>query len=216
MSGWSTRRSYDLIAAAYRDQFHDELDKKPFDRGFLDLVASTAGKNGWFVDLGSGPGQIGSYLASRGLRILNVDVSFEMLRQAGTSQVQADMRALPFRTGSIAGIAAFYSLVHISPVDLAGTVGELSRVLSPGGCLAVTTHVTAPPGSEKLPEAPLHVDQMLSSPVDLDFFFYSAGELGSVLTRNGCRLLESTERDPYHPDIEAQTRRAYVLAQKAV
>lgn len=98
MPGGSTRRSYDRIAAAYRDQYHDELDKKPFDRDFLDLVQSAAGKDGWFIDLGSGPGQIGTYLASRGLRALYVDISFEML--IGREHLASRQTCGPYRSGA--------------------------------------------------------------------------------------------------------------------
>lgn len=144
MPGGSTRRSYDRIAAAYRDQYHDELDKKPFDRDFLDLVQSAAGKDGWFIDLGSGPGQIGTYLASRGLRALYVDISFEMLSWAGTSRVQADMRALPFRSGSVAGIAAFYSLIHIA------VGGACSN--QPSAIRTIPTSKSKPAGRTYLPK----------------------------------------------------------------
>src|SRR6266568_2072968 len=62
----ATHRSYDRIAAAYRNRFEYKLDDKPFDRSSLDAIAAVTSGRGWVVDLGCGPGQIGAYLARRG------------------------------------------------------------------------------------------------------------------------------------------------------
>ena len=104
----ATRRSYDRVAARYMERFEHELDGKPTDRGFLDNVATANRRNGWLVDLGCGPGQIGAYLAAKGLRIVSVDLSLEMFRVASpllrkSARLQGDMRALPFANNSIAG-----------------------------------------------------------------------------------------------------------------
>jgi SAM-dependent methyltransferase len=218
-----TRRSYDRMAPAYREHFAHELEHKPFDRTFLDNVAAVIDRSEWLMDLGSGPGQIGAYLATRGARILSVDASLAMLREAavlvpGRICVQADMRVLPFASSSVGGIVAFYSLIHIPPDELAATLNELHRVLRTGGHVALTTHVTSPPnrGALRRQEGSLvvHVEEMLSTPVSLDFFFYGLAELVPCLEDTGFSLVESSEREPYAPAIEAQSRRAYVLAEK--
>jgi SAM-dependent methyltransferase len=217
------RRSYDRIAASYRERFEGELEAKAVDRSFLDAVSDVSPRNSWVVDLGSGPGQIGAYLASHGLRIITLDISFEMLRQcqdllAGSCQIQADMRSVPLRSGSIGGIVAYYSVIHIPPAEVAGAIAEMRRVLTPGGHVAITTHV-APPADragrvEELPTGGLHVEEMLDASVDLDFFFYGVGRVTSALEEGGFRIIRSFERDPYAPEVEIQTRRAYVLARK--
>jgi ubiquinone/menaquinone biosynthesis C-methylase UbiE len=219
----ATRRSYDRIAARYMERFEHELDGKPFDREFLDNVAAANRRNGWLVDLGGGPGQIGAYLVVKGLRILNVDLSLEMLRVAAnllgeTARLQADMRALPFADNSIPGAIAFYSLIHIPPTELDGTLGELGRVVAAEGHLAVTFHVTPPAEADHgaaVADAALHIDEMLSEPVDLDFYFYESERIAAGLEAAGFEILQCTVRDPYRPEVEAQTRRAYVLAQKS-
>ena len=219
----ATRRSYDRFAARYLERFEHELDGKPFDREFLDNVAIANRRNGWLVDLGSGPGQIGAYLAAKGLRILNLDLSFEMLCRASTflrksSRLQGDIRALPFANNCIAGAIAFYSVIHISPTELDSALAELGRVFAAGGHLAVTFHVTPP--AEAGPEAAvrdaaLHIDEMLTESVDLDFYFYRSERIVGGLEATGFEILQCTERDPYGPEVEAQTRRAYILAQKS-
>ena len=161
ITGMETRRSYDRVAPAYREHFARELEHKPFDRTFLDSVAALIDGAEWLIDLGSGPGQIGAYLAARGARVLSVDLSLAMLREAaalvpGGNRVQADMRALPFAASSVGGIVAFYSLIHIPPDELAATFNELHRVLRLGGHVALTTHVTSPPdrGAARQDESP--------------------------------------------------------------
>jgi SAM-dependent methyltransferase len=220
----ATRRSYDRIAVSYRERFEHELDDKPFDREFLDAIAASVTGRGWVVDLGSGPGHIGAYLSRRGVPIVSLDLSSQMLRQSrtvvpGGSPVQADIAALPLHAGSVSAIVAFYSLIHISPTNLDGALAELRRVLKPGGLLAITTHVAAPPhgvvSSQARIEGSLHVEEMLNAPVDLDFFFYGAHRLRPTLEHAGFTIRRCAEREPYPADVETQTRRAYVLAEKS-
>jgi SAM-dependent methyltransferase len=164
------------------------------------------------------PNQIGAYLAWRGLAILSVDVAHEMLQHASVLlpdrvQVQADMRALPFADASVAGIVAFYSLIHIPRSELMTTLAELRRVLDRRGVIAVAVHAALPGNQMDQAMPVLHVEQMLSEPVDLDFHFYPAESLGAAFQSVGLNLVRATERDPYDKDVEAQTRRAYVPAQ---
>jgi hypothetical protein len=49
--------------------------------------------------------------------------------------------------------------------------------------------------------------------VSLDFYFFETEEMKGYLTQAGFELEEVIERDPY-PDVEVQTRRAYVFARK--
>jgi ubiquinone/menaquinone biosynthesis C-methylase UbiE len=206
------------------ERFEHELDDKPFDRAFLDNVATENRRDGWLVDLGSGPGQIGAYLAAKGVRVLNVDLSLEMLRVAANvlreaARLQADMRALPFVDNSVRGAIAFYSLIHIPPTELDGTLAELGRVVAAEGHLAVTFHVTPPAeahhGAAVVGEAALHIDEMLTEPVDLDFYFYDSEQIAAGLEAAGFEILQCNVRGPYGPEVEAQTRRAYILAQKS-
>jgi SAM-dependent methyltransferase len=219
----TTRSSYDRVAARYLERFARELDEKPFDRDFLDDIAAASRQHGWVIDLGCGPGQIGAYLAAKGLRVLSVDLSLEMLcvastLRAGATRLQADMRGLPFADNSIAGAVAFYSLIHIPPTELAATLAELQRVLITGGLLAATVHVT-PPNDRARPgaatdDAALHIDEMLTERVDLNFYFYGTERIATALEEAGFGDVQATERTPYGPDVEAQTRRAYIVAQK--
>jgi len=199
--------SYDRVAPRYVAKFANELDHKPFDRRFLEAMAS-AHRGGWLVDLGCGPSQIGAYLADRGAAILGIDLSWGMLREAHALRpdavcVQADMRALPLADGSVHGLVAFYSLIHISPAELRSTLRELHRVSAAGGRIAIAVHI----GSESR-----HADEMLGEPVNIDFYFFDPDQLVRDLESAGFTIESREERDPYPGGVEADTRRAYVVA----
>jgi SAM-dependent methyltransferase len=139
--------------------------------------------------------------------VLSVDLSLAMLRHAHALRpdavcVQADMRALPLASQSMAAIVAFYSLIHIPPADMAGTLREIRRVLSPSGRFALAVHI----GSETV-----HQVEMLGEAVDIDFFFFEPDGLARDLIEAGFTIREQKERDP-NPAVEAETRRLYIVA----
>src|SRR2546426_6754022 len=53
---------------------------------------------------------------------------------------QGDMRTLPLSDASLAGIVAFYSLIHLERGAAGGVLTELTRVLIPGGLLLLAFH----------------------------------------------------------------------------
>jgi SAM-dependent methyltransferase len=54
-----------------------------------------------------------------------------------TGLVQADVRALPFEEGFFDGVVAFGILAHLRANELVAALGQLARVLRPGGLLLV-------------------------------------------------------------------------------
>ncbi len=90
------------------------------------------------VDLGCGAGR---YLAEIGVPVVGVDASRSMLELAarsGRPLASGDLEALPFASGTIAGGFARNSYLHLPKDRLAGAVGELRRVLWPGGLVFMT------------------------------------------------------------------------------
>jgi len=128
------RDSYDTVAGRYEATFLDELAAKPADRdrlaGFAALVDDPV------LDLGCGPGQIGLAVARAGRRVCGVDLSPAMAglaaaRLGGASA--GDLRALPIRSGSVGGVVAYYSFIHLRREEQAAGWAEVARVLRPGG-----------------------------------------------------------------------------------
>jgi SAM-dependent methyltransferase len=113
-----------------------------------------------------------------------------------------DLRALPFESGALAGIAAFYSIIHVARGEVVDALREMGRALRPGGRLLLAFHV----GSEVR-----HVEDLWGEAVALDFVFFEVGEMRGYLEAAGFEVDEIVEREPY-PEVEVQTRRAYILA----
>jgi SAM-dependent methyltransferase len=205
------KRSYDRVAENYAQQFRDEMDKKPFDRKMLDWLAEKVSGLGVICDMGCGPGQIARYLHRQGVNVCGVDLSPAMVQQA-----QGLNPDIPFQRGdmlslagvadnSYGGIAAFYSIVHISRQKIVPALQELKRVLRPNGVLLLTFHIG---------QGIKHLDEFLDKEVSLDFFFFETEEVKDYLRTAGFKLEEAVERDPYSEEVEYQSRRAYIFARK--
>ena len=204
-----TRKSYDEVAAEYVERIASELAQKPLDRHLLNRFAEETRGRGVIADLGCGPGHVARYLHEMGVEVYGVDLSPAMVQCArelnrGLDFRVGDLRALDFSDGALAGIVAFYSLIHVEPVDLPRTLREFYRVLCPDGILFVGFHV----GSEVL-----HLDELWGHKVCLDFRFFQPADIVARLSEVGFRVLESVEREPYE-GAEHPSRRCYLFARK--
>jgi ubiquinone/menaquinone biosynthesis C-methylase UbiE len=201
---------YDRVAEDYAEHFRDEMDNKPFDRKMLDWLIEKVGGLGVICDLGCGPGQVARYLQDHGAKACGVDISSGMVEQARKLNAdiafeQGDMLGLSnVADNSYAGIAAFYAIVNLQPSSLAQALREMRRVLREDGVLLLTFHI----GQEVK-----HLDEWWGKEVSIDFFFYETEKVKDALGDAGFVLDEVIERDPY-PEVEYQSRRAYIFARK--
>ncbi len=203
--------SYDSVAEEYARRIFDELQYKPLDRQLLDRLADGIEEGGIICDLGCGPGQIARYLHERGARVIGVDLSAQMIAQArqlnpGLEFKQGNMLALDVEDEAWAGIAAFYSLIHIPREEVVNALHELKRVLRPGGWLLLAFHL----GTEVV-----HLEEWWELPVSADFVYFQAPEMQAYLQAAGFLIEDLIERPPY-PDVEHQSHRAYILARKPI
>ncbi len=199
--------NYDHVAGEYARTIYAELKDKPFDREMLDRFADRARARGPVCDLGCGPGQIARYLRDRDCDALGLDLSSGMLAEAARLNpdvplIRANMHALPLRTEALAGIAAFYSIIHVPRDQATAVLRELRRVLRPGGCLLLAFHL----GTDMI-----HATDFHGHMVDWRVTLFERGEMIGYVEESGLSIAEATERDPY-PDVEYQSRRGYVLA----
>jgi ubiquinone/menaquinone biosynthesis C-methylase UbiE len=199
--------TYDVVAEEYAEHFADELAGKPFDRKLLDAFAAEV--TGPVVDVGCGPaGHITRYLADRGVDISGVDLSPQGIKVARTRHPDlrfdvADMRALPAADASLAGLVAFYSVIHLPRPEIPSAFAEFHRVLAPGGTLLVVMHGGA--GEEG-------ADDWFDRGVSVRATLVELPELTSLVETAGFTITERHQRDPY-PE-EFPTRRLYVLARR--
>jgi len=205
----STRESYDVIAAAYAEQLGSELAQKPLDRHLLNRFAEGVRDRGLTADLGCGPGHVARYLREQGAQVLGIDLSPEMIREARQRNPEiefrvGDMRSLDLPDDALAGVLAFYSLIHLEEQEIGPALVEFHRVLAPGGLALFAFHIG---------EETLHRDELWGHEISLDFRFFQPSRISAYLRDAGFRILESVEREPYE-GAEHPSRRCYLLARK--
>lgn len=206
----NTQRSYDAVAKEYADIFIDEMDKKPFDRKMLDLLAERVNHRGLICDMGCGPGNIARYLHRTGTEVCGIDLSGEQVEQArklnpGIEFYQANMLDLNrIEDGAFGGIAAFYSIIHVPKDLVVNALKEMHRTLKSPGELLLAFHI----GDEIE-----HLDEFLGKEVNLDFLFFQTAEMKENLIEAGFELAYVIEREPVK-EVEVETRRAYIFATK--
>ncbi len=203
------RAGYDAVAAAYAQEFVDELDRKPFDRWLLERIADLAGPHP-IVEVGCGPGHVAAYLTSVGAEVTGVDLSPEMVRQArerfpDIEFHSGDLRALmrPQTAAAWGAAIGWYALVHLAASELAEAVGALARVVRPAGLVAIALHAGAQVH---------HVDDWFDIPVDLDFVLHDPVQVRAALSANNLDVVEWYLRGPIEGEVE--TERIYVVARR--
>jgi len=207
----SIRDSYDRLADEYALRISGELQHKPLDRELLNrFVAEMAGR-GEVCDMGCGPGHVARYLRDSGTSVFGLDLSPNMLEEArrlnpDISFRVGNMMALSLEDRTLAGITAFYAIVNIPKESLPVVFREMERVLNPGGLLLLAFHV----GDQALRE-----NELWGRAIAMDFFLFEPPEIRRFLEAAGFGIEDMIERGPYAPDVEYQSRRAYVFARKS-
>lgn len=140
MTHEEVRGAYTAVADLYIGLFgaieHVHADDLAFIQRHLGGVA------GPVLDLGCGPGHLTGYLHSLGVDVRGIDLVPEFVRHARTAHPGAPFRmgsltALDVADRSVAGLLAWYSLIHLTPAQLDETLAGFRRVLAPGGVLVV-------------------------------------------------------------------------------
>ncbi|MFI6427898.1 class I SAM-dependent DNA methyltransferase [Promicromonospora sp. NPDC050880] len=193
----TARTDYDAMAEAYTAFIGDAFTGSPLNHAlvqtFADLVRQAGG--GAVADVGCGPGHVTAYLRDRGVDAFGIDLSPRLVATAretnpGVRFDVGDMGALDVATGSLAGVLANYSIIHTPPDRLPTVLGELGRVLAPGGHLLVAFQ--ALPDAEGTAEA---FDHKVSPA-----WRYAPGHVTGLLGRAGvhevARLTIAASEDP--------------------
>ena len=178
-----------------------------YDRIAEKYAAAFAGR-GRVCDGGCGPGHVGGYLAARGVDVFGLDLSPRMVELArrlnpGIPFELGDMLALALPDTSLAGIAAFYSLIHLARDTVARALGELGARPGPGRPDADRVPRGLGPG----PRGGLVRREGLDARHAL-----RPDEMRGYLEAAGFAVDDVTARDPY--DFEYPTRRVYAVATK--
>jgi SAM-dependent methyltransferase len=143
-----TRVSYDTVALSYVEIVRDLLDGAPYEHAALVLFADLVrkGGDGPIADVGCGPGRITALLRKHGADAFGIDLSPAMIEIArrenpGVRFEVGSMTDLDLPDASVAGLLAWYSLIHIPDDEIATVLAHFHRVLRPGGLLMLGFHV---------------------------------------------------------------------------
>jgi ubiquinone/menaquinone biosynthesis C-methylase UbiE len=148
--GWleDTRWSYDTVADSYADLTRHMLDETPEERAvlatFADMVRAQG--DGAVADVGCGPGRITAHLCQLGVDAFGIDLSPGMIEVArrdypGLRFDLGSMTDLALADASVAGLVAWYSLIHVPDEEVGRVLAHFRRVLRPGGPLLLGFHV---------------------------------------------------------------------------
>jgi ubiquinone/menaquinone biosynthesis C-methylase UbiE len=202
-------KAYDRVAEEYAAAFAGEHEKKPKDLEMLQRFSQRLKEKGPVWDLGCGPGHTAGHLARLGLDVSGMDLSGKMLTQArrrfpDICFLRGDILNLALKDGALAGIVAFYAIVHFTKPQVKRALAELYRVLGNGGTVLLAYHVG---------KGALQVAEFLEKVFDAKLAFFTNRFISGCLEDCGFEEIEIIERAPY-PGVEYQSRRAYVFARK--
>ncbi|WP_121390945.1 class I SAM-dependent methyltransferase [Actinokineospora cianjurensis] len=143
-----TRASYDTVAVSYADQLRDAIAGDPYLRAALAVFADQvrAAGGGPVADVGCGPGHVTAHLQGLGVDAFGIDLSPGMIDVARRARPDlrfevGSMTDLPLRDASVAGLLAWWSLIHIPDDEVPTVLAHFHRVLRPGGPLQLGFHV---------------------------------------------------------------------------
>jgi SAM-dependent methyltransferase len=96
------------------------------------------------LDVGAGPGMLSAAQAPLVARAVALDTSAAMLADvpAGVEPLVGDAEAMPFAEKSFDLVTIVNSLHHVRNMEL--TLGEMARVLAPGGRIVVQDYLADP------------------------------------------------------------------------
>ncbi|MCE7081956.1 class I SAM-dependent methyltransferase [Streptomyces sp. ST2-7A] len=193
----ATRDSYDALADGYTESMgigSDLLKERPIERAlcaaFAELVR--AGGGGPIADVGCGPGLWTNELHRLGADVLGIDLSPGMVASARRTHPHlrfevGSMTALDLPDGSLGGLLAAHSIIHVPWEHRPRVFAGFRRVLAPGGTLMLTFQV----GDEHL-----HFEEAFGTPVDLDWYRQRPGEVTELLREAGFEMIAETVRQP--------------------
>jgi SAM-dependent methyltransferase len=202
-----TRVAYDVIADDYGQKFHDVLATVPFERAMLGLFAELVGE-GLVADVGCGPGHVTQHLNELGLNAFGVDLSPAMLAFARRAYPrlrfdEGSMTSLDLPDGSLAGVVAFYSTIHIPTEQLGAVFAGFHRALAPGGHVLLAFQR----GNEHRRRS-----EAFGHEISLDYYLREPESVAELLTQAGFEMLAQLVREPSPPDETVQ--RAFLMARK--
>lgn len=165
------------------------------------------------IDVGCGEGRVGRDLAALGHHVVGVDVSLTMANAAmhhprcGGSVLNAEAAALPLASGAGDCVVAFMSLQDVEAFEAA--IGELGRVLAPGGVLVMAiTHPINTAGRFLPADAD---DDPRDRRFAIDGSYFQRRHLHDSVERDGLTMTFASEHRPLQDYVAALADAGFVI-----
>jgi SAM-dependent methyltransferase len=203
-----TRHGYDAFAEEYAENVQTRLADRPLSRAMLAAFADLVRDAGPVADIGCGPGPTTAHLHDLGVDVTGIDLSPRMLAIARRTHphlrfTEGTMTALDLPDGALAGICAWYSLIHIPPPHQPAVLAEFHRALAPGGHLLLAFQIG---------DTVRHYDDAFGHAVSLDFHRLSPDTLTGHLQAAGFDVRARMVREP---NADEQHRQGVLIARRA-
>jgi ubiquinone/menaquinone biosynthesis C-methylase UbiE len=201
-----TRAAYDTVAESYADLVRDELDGRHLEHGLLATFADRVSTGG-VLEVGCGTGRIAHQLHRLGLDVAGIDLSPNMIEVAQREHPNlrfgvGSMEALDAGDSSLAGIVAWYSIIHTPPHQLSTIFAELHRVLVPDGLLLLAFQA----GNERV-----RLEQAYGHSVSYDAYRLDPDAVAGMLVEANFEVDVRVHRAPMGYESTSQ---AFLLARK--
>jgi SAM-dependent methyltransferase len=179
---------YDAIAQKYSSQYDDDLSDNPR----IDKFSSYLPDKSFVIDIGCGTGAVTKYIYSKGIEVIGMDLSEEMIKIAKANHPQIefkveDIRTLTYPENTFNGIWAGHCLFHLSREDFILSLDKFSEMLKKDGVFGFVMNE-----GEGYIELPEPLDDNLAIPLTL----YSVNELTELLEKAGFKVEEIIKKEP--------------------
>lgn len=184
-----TTRAYEQDAAGYAERSRGREGLARLRARLIALLPPSP----FVLDLGSGPGHDAALLSHLGASVVALDPAFGLLREAwgypeiASRLVCGEACRLPIADSSFEGVWSCASLHHVPHTDAGRALGEVARILKPGGVAFFSI-------SEGDDEGSVQVDEM---GLQTRFYYYHhADAWAALLVGAGFELVShSSNRD---------------------
>lgn len=193
-----TKESYNKAAEKYQQLFFDELDKKEFDKNYLDEFSKFFNSNSIICDAGCGPcGYIAKYLTDKGMNVIGIDISEKCVEIAQkhfpTIRFEVgDFCKLNFSDNYFDGIISYYSILDTPKIYVNQILNDFNRVLKIGGYLLLVVKEGTTEGFQS---------DLLGIETEIYFSLFTKNEIEYFLKSNNFKIIKIEQRNPYTDEI---------------
>ena len=204
-----TQAAYNKAAQKYYELFYDELEKKEFDRQFIDEYIRYLNPGSLICSVGCGPcGHIENYISQKGFKVIGVDISEKCIEIA-----KGHFPEIRFETGDFTkmkyedeyfdGLVSYYSIIDTPVQYLDRVMKEFNRVLKKDGYLLLVVKEGNTEGYEK---------DLLGIKTKIYFSLFTKAQIEDALSEAGFKNIKTIQRKSY-PD-EIQLDRLFSISKK--